>query len=69
MFKRMPLKRVLGALQRLGNATKKRSEGGDCGIRLGVLNYLNATAFYYFSYDNGISTNSCEGSHDDRTHQ
>ena len=56
-------------MARLENATKKRSEGGDCGIRLGVLNYLNATAFYYFSYDNGISTNSCEGSHDDRTHQ
>ena len=33
MLDRMVLKRVLGAVQRLENAMKKRSKGSYCGIR------------------------------------
>jgi hypothetical protein len=38
MFKRMVLKRVVGVVQRLEKALKKRSAKWDCGIRRGVLN-------------------------------
>ena len=38
MFKRMMLKGVLGAVQRLENAMKKRSKGSYCGISREVLN-------------------------------
>ena len=38
MLKRMLLKRLLGEVQRLENAMKKRSKGSYCGIREVVLN-------------------------------
>ena len=38
MFKRMVLKRVLGEVGKLENATKKRSKGSYCGISREVLN-------------------------------
>ena len=38
MLDRMLLKRVFGEVQRLENATKKRSKGSYCRIRRVVLN-------------------------------
>ena len=45
MLQRMVLKRVLGAVQRLENAKKKRSKSGHCGIKEVVLRMLDEKTY------------------------